>query len=457
MMSATGAEPHSCDTEEGSAPLLAKRLEIAPETCRLPSWRLPMLVLGVVLAVWAASAHFTQQAPPVITGQHPTRQVTMLSLTEKVHSKHCASATEDCTPLQCCAAPGMQCYETKAGKAACLESCDGETDDWTCKAIGKRNLESTCSWASENCSLTRCCNNEGFVCALQGTYLASCTQTTEKSRWISQHTGKNLSVPNRKILGKGRSEHQIQPVSKGGSIAGISLFCLMVFLPNTTEEKLMQLAQKNRASIFSCNSSMVHHAWRSDDLWSEDSESPLINTDVFLDAWEAVRRDGQYAEHDWTVKVDPDCVFFADRLRSHLRALRPPPGAALYVKNNDMERGLGNNGFLGAIEVFSTSAMETYFANSDGCQRTLGVNCGEDNFFKKCMDALDVGFMTDPTIFAPEDNLQACQKNERVAFHPIKEAQEWQCCVDIVMGVKREVKYGKCDSPKSVRRDWMHT
>merc|ERR1712012_202751 len=68
---------------------------------------------------------------------------------------------------------------------------------------------------------------------------------------------------------------------------------------------------------------------------------------------------GRYKDHDWTVKVDPDCVFFADRLRNHINDLRPPPYMPLYLKNNDMDPGLGNRGFLGAVEIFSTIAMQT--------------------------------------------------------------------------------------------------
>merc|ERR1712232_1164876 len=210
----------------------------------------------------------------------------------------------------------------------------------------------------------------------------------------------------------------------------------MVYLPNSTEETLVQLAEKNQASVFSCNEFMTVFAWKT------ANNGQIVNTDVFLNAWGVVKKDGRYAEHDWTIKADPDCVFFAHRLRRHLLALRPPPDTPIYLKNNDIDPALGNKGFLGAIEVFSTVAMHMYFANAEGCKRTLGTNCGEDGFFKRCLDALGVGFMEDPSIFVPDYNPNICGKEERAALPPIKTGNEWQCCVDIVMGVDRNVPLG---------------
>merc|ERR1719277_2162730 len=110
---------------------------------------------------------------------------------------------------------------------------------------------------------------------------------------------------------------------------------------------------------------------------------------------------GHYMNYDWTVKADADCVFFPDRLRQHLQGLRPPCNTAMYIKNNGMDPGLGNNGFLGAIEVFSKRAMQLYFDNAAGCKKFFGLASGEDGFFKGCMDAMGVGFMADTQLFTP--------------------------------------------------------
>jgi len=207
----------------------------------------------------------------------------------------------------------------------------------------------------------------------------------------------------------------------------------------------MWLSKKNGVGIWGCNESMTFHSWKSAGEGWDTGEVTLVNTDVFLNAFEQIRTDGRYKKWDWTVKADPDCVFFADRLMGHLWALRAPPFVPVYIKNNGMDKGLGNNGFLGAIEIFSTAAMKSLFANMGECKKYLGLDCGEDGFFKGCLDATGVGFMKDVHIFNPDYDPAVCRNHQRVAFHPIKAYREFQCCVDIVMGIKRNPVYGKCD------------
>jgi hypothetical protein len=240
-------------------------------------------------------------------------------------------------------------------------------------------------------------------------------------------------------------------------MAGTSLFCVMVYLPNSTEESLMWLAKKNGVSIFGCNESATYQSWKSGGGQWDTGETTLMNTAVFVNVFGQIKEAGTYLKHDWLVKVDPDCVFFADRLRQHLWALRPPPYVPIYLKNNGVDKGLGNDGFLGAVEIFSKAAMQTYMANMEECHRFLGEDSGEDGFFKGCMDGTGVGFMTDVDIFTPDYDPAVCREGGRVAFHPIKKYNEWQCCVDIVMGKERHVVYGTCeDDGSKIERPWLH-
>jgi len=374
----------------------------------------------------------------------------------------CAKDGEDCAPHGCCEAPGAQCYKKNKDWSMCFETCDSaemkkndpEKEDWSCDAIGERNFKSKCAWAGEDCGAAGCCNNIGFTCAVKDETYTGCTQTIKKTTWVT----KAIPIPadwEGTVLGQGRGEYQVNAVPEGGEIAGTSLFCFMVYLPDSDEESLMWLAKKNGVSIFGCDKYITLHAWQSGAGGWDTGETTLINTDVFTVAFDSVREDGEYLKHDWTVKVDPDCVFFADRLRSHLSGIRAPPYTPMYIKNNDMDPGLGNNGFLGAVEIFSTIAMQTYFANAEGCKKSLGSNSGEDGFFKGCMDALGVGFMLDGNVFAPDFDPQSCTKGERVAFHPIKAYDSWQACVDIVMGVPRLCPFAKCDDGSDIERPWM--
>lgn len=337
-----------------------------------------------------------------------------------------------------------------------MKKTDPKNEDWNCTETGERNFKSKCSWAGQDCSKTKCCNNNGFTCARKDENFAGCTLTTKKTTWFAEQ----VPVPtdwDGTVLGGGRSEYSVAPVPEGAPVAGSTLFCVMVYLPNSTEESLMWLAKKNGVSIFGCNDHMTLHSWKSAGAGWDTGEVTLMNTNVFLNAFEQIRQDGRYLKQDWLVKADPDCVFFADRLANHLKALRPPPYTPIYIKNNHVDPGLGNNGFLGAIEVFSKAAMQTYFANWEECKQFLGEDSGEDGFFKGCMDALGVGFMTDGNIFTPDYDPMACGDGGRVAFHPIKFYNEWQCCVDIVMGLSRKPEYGKCtDDGSKLERSWYH-
>lgn len=337
-----------------------------------------------------------------------------------------------------------------------MKQNDPKKEEWSCKPIGDKNYKSICSWAGQSCLETKCCNNNGFTCAVKDETYAGCRLTTKKSTWFEEEVPLPANWDG-KVLGYGRSEYAVDPVPEGQPIQGASLFCVMVYLPNSTEESLMWLAQKNRVSVFGCNDSMTLHSWQSAGAGWDTGETTLMNTDVFLDAFERIRQDGRYAKWDWTVKADPDCVFFADRLMGHIWGLRAPPNTPIYLKNNNVDPGLGNNGFLGAIEVFSNTAMKTFFGNAEECRQYLGVDSGEDGFFKSCMDSLGVGFMTDGNIFTPDYDPSACRNAERVAFHPIKFYKEYQCCVDIVYGISRNPVYGKCDDDDgSIKRPWYH-
>jgi len=156
----------------------------------------------------------------------------------------------------------------------------------------------------------------------------------------------------------------------------------------------------------------------------------VVNTAVFLKVMEYVKEDRLYLNYDWTIKADADCVFLPDRLRPHLWALRPPANVPIYVKNNHLE-GLGNDGFLGAIEVFSKEAMKKFMDNAQECGQFLGTDSGEDGFFKGCMDAIGVGYIWDMNMFKPNYDPATCTNGMYAAYHPIKYETHWQRCWDI--------------------------
>jgi len=364
----------------------------------------------------------------------------------------CGVPGEDCTSSKCCSAErgggDMTCFKKDDTWASCSNTCDpnsGDTKDWSCKALGNRTkYPSGCSWAGQNCEKDALCCNIGFSCVVKDDTWTACVQTVKKTTWVT----KAVPVPSDwkgTFIAGGRTEYSVPAVAEGQPTSGASLYCFMAILPDSPEVTLMLLAKRNKASIFACDASDVFHSWKSATAGWDTGESTLTNTDVFINVWELVHQKGVYKNFDWTVKVDADAVLVPDRLKSHINALRPPAYRAIYLKNNAMDAGLGNNGFLGAVEVFSKVAAQIYFDNAEGCHTTLGINSGEDGFFKGCMDALGVGFMTDAQLFNPDRSPGACSMGQRAAFHPLKSPVNWQCCIDIVNGKPHNVEYGNCN------------
>lgn len=348
----------------------------------------------------------------------------------------------------------MTCWKKDDHWSSCGKFCDGE--GWNCTAVGNRTkLPLSCTWSGQECSETKLCCNIGFTCAVKDDNYAGCTQTVKKSTWFSQ----KVPIPagwKGTVLGGGQKEYAQQGVDpKGGNVAGTRLYCFMAVLPKSPEVPLMEVAKANNASVFGCDGHGVFNSWADKSAEWDTGESTLINTDVFLNVFEQVKQAGEWFKYDWIVKVDPDAVLIPWRLKWHIQALHPPRDTPIYLKNNHMDPGLGNNGFLGAVEVFSKTALELYFDNWEGCKSSLGLSAGEDGFFKGCMDAMGVGYMTDGNMFQPDYDPAICRKQDRAAFHPLKKPDAWQCCWDIIKGKKRPVAYAHCTMPAGWdRRIW---
>merc|ERR1719454_741985 len=138
-------------------------------------------------------------------------------------------------------------------------------------------------------------------------------------------------------------------------------------LPDGYEFELLQEQLRRKVGLFSCDAYSV--------LSSRELElSPgpprvvteivpgSLKCEIFVRVWKKVASIGTWRQHDWTLKLDPDCVFLPWRLQSRLKG-----GSAddkVYINNF-------KEGLHGPIEVLSRKAMEVYDGGMERCVSEL--------------------------------------------------------------------------------------
>jgi hypothetical protein len=151
-----------------------------------------------------------------------------------------------------------------------------------------------------------------------------------------------------------------------------------------------------------------------------------LNSEIFVRVWKKVASVGVWRQYDWTVKLDPDCVFIPSRLRTRLKS--GSPDAPVYI--NNFEEGLH-----GPIEVLSMKAMEAYDQGMERCVSELKHEWtiwGEDVFLRHCLGLLGVGRVDDFTLLTEtfDHSLPDCDTGS-AAFHPLKKVEDWFECLRV--------------------------
>lgn len=215
-----------------------------------------------------------------------------------------------------------------------------------------------------------------------------------------------------------------------------SLFCFSVLQANTYEQPLMTVQSNEKAGIFACD----EFALLSSDMLTingvkrihfepafvgRSKDNTAANTKLFMNVWDSIKKDGRYADLDWTIKVDPDAVLLPERLRSHLLKFN---GQRAYIVN--CNKPMMTPMMFGALECISQQAMAAYYAGEVKCQTQLDWKpWGEDYFLGKCLDMLGVQATNDFTIYT--DGVCKgvdCTNTVAAAFHPFKGAEKWMAC-----------------------------
>jgi len=158
-----------------------------------------------------------------------------------------------------------------------------------------------------------------------------------------------------------------------------------------------------------------------------------LNTLTFMKAWDLIIKEGLWWTNDWTVKVDPDAVFFPDRLRMkldpHTGGLNAQP---LWVGNCDRvwHNSKPHLKLFGSLEVFSRNAIGTYKAYKSKCRTDLPWHgWGEDMFMQECMNMLNVEAINGTDFLGDKRCYDApCTDIHKVAFHDFKAVKPFFQC-----------------------------
>lgn len=295
-----------------------------------------------------------------------------------------------------------------------------------------------CSWSGDDCSKTKCCNDQeckwdfstckGFTCYKNQPFSGSC---------MSKCYG-----PNCQVIGGPREPRLIPKAKEGKTLQGTSLFCFMVVawaVPATQaysdpESALADQQKKLKVGIFQCDANQIF----SGNATAKTDWATYLNADMFISVWKQVQQDGQYASHDWTVKVDADAVFFPNILKQHLEGWRVPQGARVYMRNIACKFR-----FLGALQVLTKQALDFYFTKGWVCQSKPHDKQGEDFYMKACLEAVGVDYIEDTTLLHAKECEDTpgsdgkCSDKWAVAFHSHRTVTGWKGCYDQAVATQR--------------------
>mmetsp|Transcript_161301 Transcript_161301/g.391685 ORF Transcript_161301/g.391685 Transcript_161301/m.391685 type:complete len:409 (+) Transcript_161301:2-1228(+) len=220
----------------------------------------------------------------------------------------------------------------------------------------------------------------------------------------------------------------------------VSLFCWSLMLPWGYEHHLLHLQYSLGKSIFACEefaiyssevinitgngssylqTRVVHH-----DLHCKIGGKfmTVLNTPVFVHVWNKILEDGRYKFHAWTVKVDPDTVFFPERLRMMVAKVESPQADNGVFLNNC------RFGLHGPLEVVSRRSLERYAEGRESCKKPPQ----EDVYLQACLIKLGARQVDAFDALSEEhcesEGWELCQ-NASAAFHPFKTTEKYTGCL----------------------------
>lgn len=238
-----------------------------------------------------------------------------------------------------------------------------------------------------------------------------------------------------------------RPMEEPMKLGPQSLYCFSLMVAGSYEEKLIRAQRTEGISIFACegwdvfsSEPMVLFERTSSDvvvksigLMNCSIGGPwdlALNTDVFLKAWGRIFEEGRFRSFGWTIKVDPDCVWFPTRFKRQVKFLDP----SLEFYLNNCEEGLH-----GPIEVIPNGGMEVFAGGIGTCIENASLlkerdTWGEDVFLRHCFHILalfrinDFNLLSEEACFKEHPVKDGCLSG-KVAFHPFKDSDMYTECM----------------------------
>jgi len=249
------------------------------------------------------------------------------------------------------------------------------------------------------------------------------------------------------------------------------LYCFALMIPDSFEQGLLAMQYAMSANIFACGAYDVFSNVTmpiAKGLETKKVESDLqcdkggefgtaLNTDIFMQVWKAVIFTGEYRNHDWTVKADPDTVFLPQRLRPLLEKIPHNKKDGVYLNNCRM-------GMHGPLEVLSRNAVNTWGAGAYTCFKYFYKLCsgtclwGEDMFLDQCLKrVLNVTRVNEYSLLIeehcdPPKGWDDCTDPKGVSFHPFKKASQYKECLTNAQAVTANASSSSNHSRKNESR-----
>jgi hypothetical protein len=256
---------------------------------------------------------------------------------------------------------------------------------------------------------------------------------------------------------KAGSCHALPPATLSSTLP--ALLCFSVSRKDGSEIDLMRAQFAKGVGIFACNYWTVYTAGGSTWLSAGRVQTCVLpdhtliarRPEPFIQAWLTVVKDGRFRNARWTVKVDPDAVFLAGRLRSMLLHYHTVADGKVALRTCSHKDRLSSQDaeqpqededtdMGGPLQVMSQAATEAFVEAMDDCQDELvDLDFSEATFVERCLNRTGVRKL-DVLASRIEDaactgslvgDVISCSNHDAVVFHPLKfPLQYFQCLRD---------------------------